>query len=68
MGAFILEKAGKKYGHWRVHSFHQMDSHGDARWWCKCELCGNLYSVRGFSLRNGRSTRCIHCKHKGRDK
>ena len=67
MSAFVKEQSGKKYGYWRVVSFHKIDPHGDARWWCKCESCGHIYSVRGFSLRNGSTKHCRHCNKKGCD-
>lgn len=59
----IHEQTGRHYSHWTVLGFHEVDKHNDARWWCKCELCGRVYSVRGFVLRNGTSTRCrLHRK------
>lgn len=61
MRPFIREKKGAKYGEWRVIKFHRIDGHGDARWWCKCNLCGEVYSVRGFALRNGTTRKCKPC-------
>ena len=60
----IYEKPGAKYGNWTVIKFHKIDSHGDARWWCKCNMCGEIFSVRGFSLRNGKSTKWYQCSRK----
>lgn len=57
----IKEKPNTKYGNWVVLKFHKISPHGDARWFCKCELCSNVYSVDGFTLRNGRSTKCKCC-------
>lgn len=61
MGVFINEKPGARYGYWMVLKYHRIDEHSDARWWCKCELCGDIYSVRGFQLRNNKSTKCWNC-------
>lgn len=61
MSAFINEKLSNQYGFWRVLKFHKIDTHHDARWKCKCTLCGNIYSVKGYTLRNGQSTKCKHC-------
>ena len=61
MSAFIKEKVNSHYGNWTVLKFHKIDNHSDARWWCKCELCERIYSVRGFTLRNGQSTKCKKC-------
>lgn len=61
MNMFINERPGNRYGHWQVLKFHKIDSHGDARWFCKCELCGGIHSVKGFTLRNGQSTKCMCC-------
>ena len=58
---FINEKIGSRYGSWMVLKFHKISSHGDARWWCRCELCGQIVSVNGFTLRNGTSTKCYDC-------
>ena len=57
----INERNGAQYGYWTVLKFHKISPHGDARWWCKCELCGNTYSVNGFALRTGKSTKCQDC-------
>ncbi len=67
MGAFIDEKKGTIHGYWKVIGFDKIDSHHDARWRCKCLLCGRIVSVRGFSLRNGRSTKCVACARKERN-
>lgn len=68
MGYFIEEKMGRKYGHWEVLGFDKIDSHTDARWKCKCLLCGKVYSVRGFALRNGTTHCCKACAIRGRGK
>lgn len=57
-----IEKLGTQYGSWIVLKFDKIDpNHGAARWWCKCELCRRIYSVRGDALRSGRSTKCKSC-------
>lgn len=61
MGPLIKEKAGAQYGNWTVIKFHMIDGHGDARRWCKCGLCGDVYSVRGFALRNRTTSKCKPC-------
>lgn len=61
MSAFIEEKPGTIYGHWEIIKFHKIDNHGDARWWCRCLLCNQAYSVRGYTLRNGQSSHCCEC-------
>lgn len=57
----IKEESNAHYGYWTVLKFHKISPHGDARWWCRCELCGQMTSVNGFSLRNGTSTKCRDC-------
>lgn len=66
MKLIIIEKPDERHGFWNVISFDKIDSHGDARWWCKCSLCGDKYSVRGFTLRNGQSTKCRNCARRMR--
>lgn len=68
MGALIKENAGRKYGFWEVLGPDGIDSHADARWKCRCLLCGEVYSVRGFTLRNGTSHCCKSCANKMRSK
>lgn len=57
----IYEETGKRYGNWNVLEFHKIDKHRDARYWCQCEICGEIYSVKGYTLRNGQSTKCRPC-------
>lgn len=64
----IDEKLGARYDNWTVLEFHKIDNHNDARWFCKCELCGDIYSVRGFTLRNGQSTKCKRCARRRRER
>ena len=62
----IQEKIGNRYGNWTVLEFHKIDKHHDARWFCKCNGCGEIYSVRGYTLRNGQSTQCEHCARRSK--
>lgn len=66
MSAFISEHKGNKHGNWTILRFDRIDSHHDARWFCRCEKCGEIHSVKGFTLRNGQSTKCINCACKER--
>lgn len=61
MSAFIEEKPNTKYGHWVVIGFDKIDSHGDARWFCECTSCGQVYSVKGYKLRTNRTRQCRKC-------
>lgn len=61
---YINEIPGTRYKHWTVVKFHKIDSHNDARFICKCELCKQEYSVKGYTLRNGSSTKCKKCAGK----
>lgn len=57
-----IEKPNTHYDSWTVLSFDKIDAkHGAARWWCRCETCGKIFSVRGDALRHGRSTKCKCC-------
>ena len=64
MSKFIKEKEGQRYGYWRVIGFYGFDNRHNAMWLCKCEMCGNIYPVRGFTLRNGKSHHCRSCNGK----
>lgn len=66
MSVFINEKKGTIHGHWKIIGFDKIDSHGDARFDCICGLCGRIVSVKGFTLRNGQSTKCLACAIKQR--
>lgn len=57
----IEEKSDTRYGYWIVREFDKISNHGDAKWWCTCNLCGRDVSVNGFALRNGTSTKCKNC-------
>jgi len=60
----INERPGKTYGNWTVLKFDKVDLYGDARWFCRCEICGEIRSVKGYTLRNGTSTKCRRCADK----
>lgn len=57
-----------KFGHWEILNFSHICSHGDACWKCKCDICGNIYSIRSDSLQSGRSTKCRKCGCRRKDK
>lgn len=65
MSKYIPEPSGKIYGHWQVICFDRIDSHGDARFWCKCLVCGDTYSVKGYTIRHSYSTKCKACQLEG---
>lgn len=57
----------KIFGFWRVIEYDAEKSkkQKNACWICECQLCGNVSSVRGSTLRTGKSTKCDSCnKHK----
>ena len=58
MGTFN-NLTGMKFGMWNVLELdrNKIGNSGQKYWICKCE-CGNIRSVSGVSLRNGRSTSC----------
>lgn len=62
----INEKPGTRYGDWMILKFDKIDSHRDARFLCRCTLCDHVYSVKGYTLRNGASTKCRECYLKGK--
>lgn len=59
----IKDETGNKYDYWKVLRFHDVYK-GNARWLCKCTLCGNTYIRYGFALRAGKTTKCNHCNGK----
>lgn len=56
---------GKKFGYWKVLNFSHICEYGDAKWTCRCEICGRMYAVRLDSLQSGRSTKCKKCCKRG---
>lgn len=61
MNPIIIEEKGKIYGYWQVLGFSHVDRHHNAVFKCLCLKCGNVKLVRGFTLRNGSSTKCKNC-------
>lgn len=56
---------GKQFGEWTVQEFSHVLKYGkrariERFWKCKCS-CGKFGIVNGYTLRNGRSTRCREC-------
>ena len=52
------------FGNWTVikRDYHPTSRQHSAFWFCKCEICGNIYSVSRDSLVNGKSECCNKCK------
>lgn len=58
-----LNLTGLKIGFWDVlekDNEKSKEKH-QSYWKCRCNLCGNIYSVRGSSLNNGKSQKCGIC-------
>ena len=55
---------GMAIGDWIVIDFSHLDKKGRAYWKCECQICKNVYAVRGDNLRRGNSSRCLFCKGK----
>lgn len=65
MAALQLEE--QTFGFWKVLSknIELSKSKKQSYWNCECQLCGQIYPVRGSCLKNGKSTKCDQCnKHK----
>lgn len=62
----IKNEKGKKYHYWEVLGFCDMKGK-NARWWCRCTNCGNIYPVFGFAMRSGKSKHCRYCNTHGLD-
>lgn len=57
-------KPGMKFGNWEVieRDYNPTSKQHSTFWFCKCHLCGNVYSVSRDSLVKGASSCCNHCK------
>lgn len=57
-----LEK-GSRIGFWELIEKDEEKSKKshNSYWKCKCHLCGNIYSVRASSLKNGKTKKCGIC-------
>lgn len=55
---------GMKFGDWEVieRDHNPISKQHSTFWFCKCNLCGKVYSVSRDSLVNGKSECCNHCK------
>lgn len=59
----------RDFGHWTVlHRDPIKNQPCGVRWICRCNLCGNLHSVIGNKLRNGRTQHCRNCRYGRKDK
>ena len=60
----IKLQQGMTFGNWTVikRDYHPTSRQHSAFWFCKCEICGNIYSVSRDSLVNGKSECCNKCK------
>ena len=69
----LNDLTGKTFGQWYVESRAGSTSNNAAIWKCRCLLCGSTKNVVGYSLTQGKSTKCRSCvpratlKKDGRD-
>ncbi len=62
-GKKVVEMSGQSFGEWSVIRRGENTKTGQATWVCICS-CGLEAQVIGTDLRNGKSTKCLHChKH-----
>lgn len=57
-------QSGMKFGDWEVieRDYNPTSKQHSTFWFCKCGLCGKVYSVSRDSLVKGKSGCCNHCK------
>lgn len=53
----FIDLTGQRFGRLTVLKFDRQDSFRQYMWICKCD-CGNVTSVRGYSLRSGNTQSC----------
>lgn len=55
---------GMKFGDWEVieRDYNPTSKQHSTFWFCKCNLCGKIYSVSRDGLVSGKSSCCNHCK------
>ena len=53
----VIGLTGQKFGRLTVLGFDKQDNYRQYMWLCKCD-CGNIVSVRGYSLRSGNTQSC----------
>lgn len=59
-----LDLTAQRFGRWTVLCY--AGKRGEASMWlCRCE-CGSEHEIYARNLRNGRSTQCCACMHRGR--
>lgn len=53
-----------RFGDWEVieRDFHPISKQHSTFWFCKCRICGKIYSVSRDSLVRGKSNCCNKCK------
>lgn len=56
LSQWAKNERGNAYGRWTVIEFAKRDNRG-VHWLCRC-VCGNMKTVWGADLRNGKSTSC----------
>lgn len=49
---------GQTFNNVRVIKFDRVDHNRQARWWCECLRCGNIFSTLGNSIARGLTTSC----------
>lgn len=57
---------GMRFGDWEVieRDYNPTSKQHSTFWFCKCHLCGNIYSVSRDGLVKRKSSCCNHCKGK----
>ena len=55
---------GMRFGDWEVieRDYNPTSKEHSTFWFCKCHLCGNIYSVSRNTMVKGKSSCCNHCK------
>ena len=53
----VIDITGQRFGRLTVLKFDRQDSFRQYMWTCKCD-CGNVVSIRGYSLRSGNTQSC----------
>lgn len=53
----VIDITGQRFGRLTVIGFDKQDEFRQYMWLCKCD-CGNVVSIRGYSLRSGNTQSC----------
>lgn len=66
MATIIKIKPNMQFGYWTTieRDYHPSSKQHSTFWFCKCGLCGQIYSVSRDSLINKKSHCCNNCKGK----